>query len=493
MEYTTTATPLAVKTLVIGSGFSGLCMGIKLKQAGLDDFVILEKESELGGTWRDNTYPGAECDIPSALYSYSFEHNSEWEFKWSGQAQILKYQQDTAAKYGLLEHLKFGQTVVSMIFDESTHHWLVSTAEGERYQAQHVVTGVGQLHYPSTPSFKNSDAYQGPSFHSAQWDHSVELADKRVAVIGNAASAAQLIPEIAKTADKVSVFQRSANWVLPKIDRPYAPWEQRLSVKVPFITKTYRWILWALGEYVLLSGIKGNRAVRWGVKKACNWNMRRFIKDSDLIAKLTPNYAIGAKRILFSDNYYQALARENVELHTSAIEGFTELGLNSAGIEHQFDVIIFATGFKTNPFFAHIDIQGLGGKSIREAWHGGAQAYLGVATHGFPNLHMLYGPNTNLGHTSALIMLEAQSEYTVRAIRHVENSPALALDITREKELEYNTELQSRLGNMAFSEVTNSWYMDGDKVTNNWVGGTREYERCLKQIDWNDYALLGER
>lgn len=491
MEHVTNATPAKFKTLIIGSGFSGLCIGIKLKQSGLDDFVILEKENELGGTWRDNTYPGAECDIPSALYSYSFEHNSEWEFKWSGQAQILKYQQDVATKYDLHRHMKFGQSVIKMVYNESTHQWLITTAEGECYLAQHVVTGVGQLHYPSTPEFNNIKAFKGASFHSARWDHTVDLAGKRVAVIGNAASAVQLIPEVAKVASKVSVFQRSANWVLPKIDRSYARWEQRLSARVPIVTKSYRWVLWVLGECVLLSGIKGNRFIRWGVKKACNWNMRRFIKDDELIAKLTPSYAIGAKRILFSDNYYRALARDNVELHTSAITEFSESGLNCAGLEHKFDVVVFATGFKTNPFFAHIDILGVGGRSIRDAWHDGAQAYLGVATHGFPNLHMLYGPNTNLGHTSALIMLEAQSDYVVRAIKYLDESSTLALDIKLEKELEYNTELQTRFGNMAFSDASNSWYMDGDKVTTNWVGGTREYERRLNQIDWFDYVHMG--
>lgn len=480
-----------VKTLIIGSGFSGLCMAIKLKQAGLDDFVVLEKASELGGTWRDNTYPGAECDIPSALYSYSFEPNPAWEFKWSGQAQILKYQQDTATKYALQRHLIFDQAVISLVFDEKLRNWLITTACGQRYRAQHVVTGVGQLHYPSTPVIESSELFKGACFHSAQWDHSVDLTGKRVAVIGNAASAAQLVPEVAKSAAQLCVFQRSANWMLPKIDRAYARWEQKLSARMPVVTRAYRWLLWALGEYVLLSGINGNRVVGWGIKKACMWSMRRYIKDEALIAKLVPTYAIGAKRILFSDHYYRALARSNVQLETSGVDVFTESGLNSVdGVEHQFDVIIYATGFKTNPFFAHIDIRGLGGQTIRDAWSDGAHAYLGVATHGFPNLHMLYGPNTNQGHTSAIIMLEAQSDYAVRAICYVDQRQASALDIKPSVEQEYNLELQQRLRNMAFSEVSNSWYMDSGKVTNNWAGGTREYERRLNAVNWNDYLLL---
>jgi len=480
-----------IKIIIIGSGFAGLCMAIKLKQAGLEEFVVLEKSDALGGTWRDNTYPGAECDIPSALYSYSFEHNADWEYKWSGQAQILKYQNDTAVKYGLLSHLRFNQTVSKMVFDESTKCWSVSTKEGQRYQAQHVVTGVGQLHFPATPVINNVEIFKGSRFHSAQWNHEINLKDKRVAVIGNAASAVQFIPEIAEQVAHLTVFQRSANWVLPKIDRPYMRWEQRLSARMPVVTRAYRWFIWALGEYVLLSSIKGNWFMRWCIKTVCLWNMRRHTKDKGLIAKLTPNYSVGAKRTLFSDNYYRALARDNVELQTQAIDAFTEQGIRSVdGSEHQFDVVIYGTGFKTNPFYEHLDIRGLNGQTLRQAWNDGAQAYLGVATHGFPNLHMLYGPNTNLGHTSVIIMLEAQCGYVVRAIRHVDQKHAMALDIKPEVEQHFNAELQERLKQLAFSEVAQSWYIDGDKVTNNWAGGTREYEQRLSRIDCNDYALI---
>jgi len=228
-----------VKTVIVGSGFGGLCMGIKLKLAAEDDFVILEKADDLGGTWRENTYPGAECDIPSALYSYSFEHNAEWQFKWSGQAQILKYQHDTAAKYGLDKHLQFHQEVISLEFNESNQRWLVCTASGDRFQAQHVVCAIGQLHKLSTPKITNAEQFKGDMFHSANWDHSVTLKGKKIAVIGTAASAVQFIPEIAKVAEHLVVYQRSPNWVLAKVDRPYAKWEQAMSARFPFVAKFY--------------------------------------------------------------------------------------------------------------------------------------------------------------------------------------------------------------------------------------------------------------
>lgn len=480
-----------VKAVVVGAGFGGLCMGIKLRAAGINDFVILEKAADLGGTWRENTYPGAECDIPSALYSYSFEHNSDWEFKWSGQQQILKYQHDTANKHGLAEHLRFNQEVVKAEFDKTSKLWNIETNTSEHYQAQHFITALGQLHHPSTPHIAGQELYQGDRFHSAQWDHSIDLKGKRVGVIGNAASAVQFIPEIAKQVGHLTIFQRSANWILPKFDRPYAKWEQRISARFPFVTRAYRWFIWATGEYGILNAIRGRSWARWAVKRNCIKNLHEHISDLELRAKLTPDYPVGAKRILFCDHYYPALARDNVELLTSSIDSFTERGIMLAdGKEHEFDVVIYATGFKTNPFLASIDVVGLNGRRIRDAWSDGAQAYLGVSTHGFPNMHMLYGPNTNLGHSSIIIMLEAQADFVIRAIKHQDKEGLAAIDVKSDVENQFNIEVQDRLANLAFSKVEQSWYKDGDKVTNNWVGGTKEYVRRLRDLDWHAYDAM---
>lgn len=465
-------------------------MGIKLRQAGLDDFVILEKADDLGGTWRENTYPGAECDVPSALYSYSFEHNAQWQFKWSGQAQILKYQQDTAAKYELDKHLKYQHEVNTLEFDETTQRWLVGTSNGEQFDAQHVVCAIGQLHKPSTPQFANADRFKGDVFHSANWNHSVKLEGKKVAVIGNAASAVQFIPEVAKVAKHLTIYQRSPNWILAKVDRPYAKWEQRLSAKVPIVARLYRRIIWVLGEYGVLPAIKGNRFSRWAVKKACLANLNKHVNDPLLRQQLTPDYPVGAKRVLFSDHYFPALAKDNVDINMNGIAEFTETGLvDKQGQALDVDAIIYGTGFQTNPFLADIDVVGVGQRRIREAWSDGAQAYLGVSTSGFPNLHMLYGPNTNLGHTSIIIMLEAQVNYIIQAMNYLDESGKQSCDVKRDVEQKYNQELQMRLSKMAFSKIEQSWYKDGNKVTNNWAGGTREYVKRLKKINMAAYTV----
>ena len=479
-----------VKTIIIGSGFAGLCMGIKLKQAGIDDFLILEKAADLGGTWRENTYPGAECDIPSALYSYSFEHNADWQFKWSGQAQILKYQHDTAAKYGLDKHLKYHHEVRALEFDEDVQRWSVSTTNGQQFQTQHVVCAIGQLHKPATPKFTNAELFAGDVFHSAKWNHSINLTGKKIAVIGNAASAVQFIPEIAKLAEHLTIYQRSPNWILAKVDRPYAQWEQRMSAKFPLIGRLYRRFVWILGEYGVLPAIKGNRFSRWAVRKACLANLNEHVSDPSLRDTLTPDYPVGAKRILFSDHYFPALARENVSLNCEGVQEFTASGVvDKSGEQVDADVIIYGTGFQTNPFLADIEVRGVGQRSIRDAWRDGAQAYLGISTHGFPNLHLLYGPNTNLGHSSILIMLEAQVDYIMQAMWHLDEAGLQTCAVKRDVETQYNQELQARLSNMAFSKVAQSWYKDGNRVTNNWAGGTREYVRRVKKIDLAAYNL----
>jgi cation diffusion facilitator CzcD-associated flavoprotein CzcO len=480
------------RVIVIGAGFSGICLAIKLQEAGIQDYVILEKADEVGGTWRENTYPGAECDVPSALYSYSFEHNAKWRFKWSDQPQILDYQKHVAAKHGLYSHIRFSREVSAAEFDESRHRWTVTTATGETYTGQHLVTAVGQLHRPSTPTFPDDEAYTGIRFHSARWDHTVDLKGKRVGVIGNAASALQFIPEIAEDAAHVTVFQRSANWVVPKQDRPYRPWEQWISDRIPLIARLYRLRIWLRGELLILPAMRKNKLAQAALRRLSRRSLEQHITDPELVRKLTPDYPIGAKRLLFSDNYYEALARDNVHLDTSGIERFTPTGiLRKDGVEEAFDVIIYGTGFKTNPFLAPMDIHGLRGRSIRDAWASGAQAYLGVSTHGFPNLHMMYGPNTNLGHNSIIVMIEAQTRYIIECIKGIEERGSAALDVKEDVETRYNEEIQERLHTLAFYDVASSWYMDAGRVTNNWAGSTWEYMRRLRNVPWEAYDLLG--
>ena len=475
----------AVDTLIIGTGFGGLLMGYRLKEAGRDDFVILEKADDVGGTWRENTYPGAECDVPSALYSYSFAPNPTWEFKWAKQPQILKYLQDFATGQGLREHIRFGQEVRSCVWDG--RRWQVETADGEVYSARFVVSAIGQLHIPNAPDFPGKADYRGASFHTAQWDHSVDHRDKDMAIIGNAASAIQVIPAVAPEVRKLTVYQRSANWIIPKGDRPYSKLEHWLGERIPWLSKLYRGALWSQGEYLLWPTISGNPVTRAALKLRNRLAMRKHIKDKGMREKLTPDYPLGAKRILFSDYLYETYARENVEVVFEPIETFTENGIRAGGVERHHDLVVLATGFETNPFLKMIDVRGEGGLSIREHWKDGAHAYLGVTTAGFPNFFMLYGPNTNTGHTSIVYKLEGQADYILQLM---EAAGEGALAVEPEVETAFNEEVQRRLADLAFSKVEASWYKDGDRVTNNWMGSSREFRRRLAKPDLSHFRKV---
>ena len=465
-----------VKTLIVGTGFGGLCLAAKLREQGDDDFIIIEKADDVGGTWRENTYPGAECDIPSALYSYSFAPNPTWEFKWAKQPQILKYIQDFAAQQDLYRHIRFGQSVTSAKYNNGG--WTIKTKSGESYECQFFVSAIGQLHVPSFPPIKGRDIFKGSSFHSAGWDHSVDLKDKNIGVIGVGASAAQLIPEVAQMAKHLTVYQRSPNWVINKGDRPYTRLEKWIAKYIPSIAKLYRKGLWIQGEYVIWPIIKGakmrSKIARW----ASQSEMKKYIKDPELQAKLTPEYPIGAKRILFSDSYYPAIARENVTLETDEIAEIQQDGiLTSGGTSHQHDIIIYATGFYSNPFLKEINVIGKKDQSLSEHWKDGAYAYLGVTTSNFPNMFILYGPNTNTGHTSIIYKLEAQVEHVLKLMQKTGEGK---VEVKAAAETKFNEEAQERLSHLAWAKIDNSWYKDGDRVTNNWLGSSTEFKQRLE-------------
>lgn len=478
------------KVVIVGTGFSGLCVAIMLKQRGIEDFIILEQAASLGGTWRDNTYPGAKCDIPSALYSYSFEHNSKWQYKWSDQKQILQYQHDIAEKYDLLKHMVFNQALQQADYDEQQQNWLLTTVQGEQYQCQHFVTAVGQLHRPFTPDFEGVENFKGETFHSAQWNHDVSLKGKRVAVIGNAASAIQFVPEILPEVAQMTIFQRTPNWMMPKQDRPYTKFEQWLSKAVPPITKLYRFSIWCKGEVGVLPAIQQKPFSKWLLSTLSRGFLKKHIKDPELLKKLTPDYPVGAKRVLFSDDYYPALNNDKVYLDISGVQQITETGITRKdGVTEEFDVIIYATGFKTNPFLEAMQIKGESNILLSDHWQSGAFAYLGIATAGFPNMHMMFGPNTNLGHNSMLIMLEAQARYIADSIQQLDQKNAQSMRIKTEVEAQYNQELQQRIAKLAFTQIDKSWYISQGRVTNNWAGGTIEYPRRLKTVDWSCYTI----
>lgn len=475
--------------IIIGTGFGGLCMAHKLKQAGYDNILLLEKGDEVGGTWRENTYPGAECDIPSVLYSYSFAPNPAWDFKWAKQKQIFKYLKDFASNYDLRRHVQFGVTVLEASFDDSTSLWTVKTDKAQEadMSCRYLVSAIGQLHHPNLPDIAGRDEFEGAQFHSAQWNHDVDLTGKHVGVIGSAASAIQLIPEVAECAQKLTVYQRSPNWVIDKGDRPYTALEKRVAAVFPAIQKLYRLGVWCLGEYGIYPVIRGAPMRSYLARAKNRWDMRKYIKDPDMRRVLTPDYQIGAKRILFSDKYYKTLARDNVELVTAGIDHITSTGVQvSDGTHRQHDVVVYATGFHTNPFLKEIDVRGRGEKTLKAHWADGAFAYHGVATSGFPNLFLLYGPNTNTGHTSVVATLEQEADYIIQLLRR---AAGRSIEVDESAEAEFGAEMQRRLRSLAWSNIEASWYKVGDKVTNNWPGGALEFKRRMRSPKWQDFHM----
>lgn len=479
-----------ITTLIVGTGFGGLCMGAKLRAAGEEDFIILEKAGSIGGTWRENRYPGAECDIASVLYSYSFYPNPTWDFKWARQKQILDYMERFTDDMGLRGHIRFGRTVSGAVFDEEAGLWTVTTQEGESYTARFLVTALGQLHHPRIPEFEGQDEFNGPSFHTAQWPDDIDLAGKSVGIIGNAASAIQTIPEVAKIADTLTIYQRTANWILPKRDRPWSRFEKGIARLFPAISKLYRGFWFLVGEWFLYPIIQGSkRRSKFG--RALNrWEMKQHIKDPELQAKLTPDYPIGAKRILLSETYYPALVRDNVDLVTQPIEKITSSGIVTQGGQNRaHDVVVYATGFHTHPFYMSMPITGETGEVLGDRWTSGAYAYHGVMTSGFPNLFMIYGPNTNTGHTSIIFKIENQVGYILKLMNAAKDG---RIQVKPAAEEQFNTEMQARLSETSWAKVDQSWYKTGDRIDLNWPGSGIEYKRRMKTPIFEDFEISSE-
>ena len=475
---------------VIGAGHSGLCMGMRLKQAGQHDFVILEKAATLGGTWRDNTYPGASCDAPSFLYSFSFAQKTDWSRRFAWQAELLGYSTELAIRHGLLPHCRFNTEVSAVTYDDATGTWTLACTDGSSIVADFVVAGVGQLNRPSTPQIPGQAEFTGPQFHSAQWNHGADLAGKRIAVIGNAASAVQFVPQIAPLAAQLTVFQRSANWLLPRKDRLYAPRTQRLLTRFPALAKLYHDVQWFFfGELQLTPLMKQVRPVQALARWKSLAHLRRQVRDPALRAKLVPQFPIGAKRVLFNDDYYPTLTRPNVALVTDAIERIEPDGVRTgAGTLHAADVIIYATGFKSTDFLAPMRITGRDGLDLRQEWSRGARAYLGVTVTGFPNFFMLYGPNTNLGHNSILVMIEAQVGYILDVLEQMRARGLRRIDVKRDVLEAYNHSLQQDLARSVWAATGASWYKLADgTITNNWPHSTIRYQRLLRSARLEDF------
>ncbi|MEZ6068236.1 MAG: NAD(P)/FAD-dependent oxidoreductase [Planctomycetaceae bacterium] len=415
VEKTSAASP---RIVVIGAGMSGICLAIRLRQEGFTNVTVYEKSQRPGGTWNYNAYPGSACDVPSFLYSYSFAPNLNWSRRYAPQQEIFDYFQDCVRKFGVEGSIVYGVHVVAADYDESTRRWRVELSTCEVTEADVLVSAVGQLNIPKFPNVPGRESFGGTQFHAARWDNSCELRGKRVAIIGNAATTIQLLLPVAEQAAQVTVFQRSPNYVMAKKDRAYSGLTKGLFRVIPGLAKLYRWNIFWNNEIRFLAFRRQTFISDWfgGIVR---WRMRRQVpRESKLISKVVPmNFPAGCKRILLSDDYLQTIQRPNVELVTEKVNAIDATGVQTTAGHRNFDVIIYATGFVSNPLISDIRVAGRGGELLGDAWRERPLAYLGMLTPGFPNFFALYGPNTNLGHNSIIFMVECQVNYLIRTLR----------------------------------------------------------------------------
>ena len=480
------AAPLRV--LIIGSGFAGLGMAIRLQQTGIEDFLILEKAADIGGTWRDNSYPGAACDVPSHLYSFSFEPKTDWSRKFAPQTEIHAYMQHCVAKYRLRPRIRCNAEVLSASFDQAAALWRVTLGNGEELSAALLISACGQLNRPAYPNLPGIEQFQGEAFHSARWRHDLDLKGKRVAVIGTGASAIQFVPQIQPRVAELKLFQRSAAYVLSKPDRAYRAWELALMRRLPWLQRIDRMLKYIQHEARGLAFI----SMPWLMKPmrlSFERHLRRHIRDPQLRAQLQPDYPMGCKRILISNDYLPALTQANAQVVSEAISQVREHSLvTTDGQEHPCDVLIYGTGFAATEFLAPMQIRGLGGLELNQTWRDGAEAYKGISVSGFPNLFILYGPNTNLGHNSIIYMLESQFRYVLGCIDLLRDQGLRYVDVKASVQQDYNQRIQAYSHRTIWEQGCTSWYKTATgKSTNNWPGYTFAYRHLTRAPELNDY------
>ena len=477
----------ALEVLIVGAGFGGIAAAIELRRHGITAITILEKAPELGGTWFYNSYPGAACDVPSHLYSFSFAQRRDWSRLCSPQPEIRAYLGDVARAYGIDRLVQTSTTVTACAWDAERCRWSVQTADGPGHEADVLIIATGQLDQPARPEIDGADSFAGHSFHSAEWDHDYPLAGKRVAVIGTGASAVQFVPEIAPAVQRLSVFQRTGNWFLPRRNRRYNRAIRAVIERVPGLQALRRRFVFEYTESLTLA-IRHPRTVgRLAAARSAGF-MRSQLKDPELREKAWPDYTFGCKRILFSSHYLPALARANVELVTDAIARMTPAGIESVGgAEHDVDCVIWATGFKSTDFMFPMRVTGGDGVELHEYWSGGAHAHLGMCVPGFPNMFVMYGPNTNTSGGSIIVYLEAQAGYIRQAVEQLSARRAGAIEVRAEVEYASDRELQARFAGTAWTQC-DSWYRDENgRIVTNWPGYMREYLERTARLDAAEY------
>ncbi|HTJ46517.1 MAG TPA: NAD(P)/FAD-dependent oxidoreductase [Kofleriaceae bacterium] len=475
--------------VIVGAGFSGLAAGILLKKAGVDSFTIVEKLPGVGGTWRANTYPGAACDVQSHLYSFSFEPNPRWSRSYGPQQEILAYLERCAEKYGLTPHCRFDTAVTGADFDEARGLWTVHTTGGD-LPARALVLGNGALHLPAYPEIEGLREFKGPVFHSAQWDHSFDPAHKKIGVIGTGASAIQFVPQIAPASKTTHVFQRTPPWIMPKPDRPMKRAERWAMEHIPGAHWARRTgLYWRLESraYPLIHDAPRISAFAENIAKKF---IAEQIADPALRAKVTPDYRLGCKRVLLSNDWYPTLARANVELVTDGIERIEASGIRTKdGALREVDAIILGTGFRVADYLSPVRIVGRGGRELNDVWRDQLATYLGITVAGFPNLFLLMGPGTGLGHNSMIFMIEAQARYAAQSIAALARSGVAYMDVRPEAQAAFTDELERKNSQTVWASGCSSWYRtpNGGLVT--WPGFTFDYWRRTRRVDWSDYEL----
>jgi cation diffusion facilitator CzcD-associated flavoprotein CzcO len=478
-----------VEVAVIGSGFSGLGMAIRLREAGIDDFVVLERDSDVGGTWWANTYPGCACDVPSHLYSFSFALNPDWSQTYSTQPEIRDYLRGIVERFDLRRNIRLGHEVTQATWDDEAGYWELETSHGV-LRACVLVTGVGPLTEPKIPDLPGLDTFEGPVFHSARWDHDVALDGLRVAAVGTGASAIQFVPAIQPKVSQLHVFQRTAPWVVPHTNRPITPLEKQLYRRVPLAQRLVRGAIYTLRETLVLGFVKRPRLMRI-VERAARRHIARQVPEPALREKVTPSYTIGCKRILPSNRWYPALGKPNVEL---VADGIAEVRPHSVvgadGVERQVDAIVFGTGFHVTDMPIGRRLRGRGGQLLDDLWQGSPRAYLGTAVTGFPNLFMLLGPNTGLGHNSMVYMIESQIAHVMCALGAMRRAGARTVEVRADAQERYNAEVDARMQGTVWNTGCSSWYLDetGRNATL-WPDWTWRFRRRTARFDPADYEL----
>jgi cation diffusion facilitator CzcD-associated flavoprotein CzcO len=478
-----------MRVCVVGAGFSGIAMAIELRAQGIEDFTVYEAGPRMGGVWARNTYPGAACDVPSYLYSFSYAQRRDWTRPCSPQPEILGYLEQTAAEHGVADRIRTGTEVAEARYDEAAARWTLTTAAGEPDACDVLVLACGQLSRPAWPALEGE--FGGHAFHSAQWDHGYDLRGKRVGVIGTGASAIQFVPEIAEQAAQLHVFQRSAPWLLPRRNPEYPALLRAAVARVPGLQVLRRLGLLAFMESGI-SALSGFEALRALLRTWSRTFMRMQLRDPEVRRRATPDYPFGCKRILFSSKYLPALQRPDVELVTEPIERLTPTGVRTRdGRERELDCVIYGTGFKAHDLVTPLEVHGRAGRTLNEAWRGGAQAHLGLTVPGFPNLFLLYGPNTNLGFGSIVVMIEAQVRYVADALRRLRRSGAAAVEVRPEVERAWDEATQERLRHSVWTQCHN-WYRSDEtgRIINNWPGLMAEYVRATRALAEDDYDWI---